>query len=78
VDSYLEDGRNTYDDKWTKSIAVGSNSLVDKIKSLMGSMAIGRKIVESGDSHQLREPAAPYMAHLGAKKNDIEAENTYF
>jgi hypothetical protein len=57
---------------------VGSNSFVDKIKSLMGAGAIGRKIIETGDSYQLREPAAPYIALLGTKKSDIGPENTYF
>jgi hypothetical protein len=28
--------------------------------------------------NQLREPAAPYMDLLGAKKNDVGPENTYF
>lgn len=78
VDSHLEDGGNAHDDKWTKSIAVGSNSFVDKIKSLMGAMAMGRKIIETGDSYQLREPAASYIAFLATKKSDIGPENAYF
>ena len=78
VDSYLEDGRNIHDDKWTKSIAVGSNGFVDKIKSLMGARAIGRKTIEAGDSYQLKEPAASYMTHFEAKKYDIDPENMYF
>lgn len=78
VDSFLEDGNNIRDEKWTKSIAVGNISFVEKIKSLMGVMAIGRKTTEIGESFQLREPVAPYIAHFGVKKRDIGPENAYF
>jgi hypothetical protein len=44
----------------------------------MGAMAIGRKSTEIGESYQLREPAAPYITHLGVKKSDIGPENAFF
>ena len=44
----------------------------------MGVMAIGRKSNEAGDAYQLREPAAPYMAHFGGKKTDIGPKNICF
>jgi len=78
VKTYLENGNNIRDDKWTKSIAVGNKNFVEKMKSLMGAMAIGRKSTKAGESYQIREPAISYMAHLGAKKSDIGPENTYF
>jgi len=77
VETFLEDGKNVRDDKWTKSIAVGNKSFVEKIKSLMGAMAMGRKSTQTGGSYQLREPAAPYIALIGAKKSDIGPENSY-
>ena len=78
VETYLGNDKNIRDDKWTTSIAVGDKSFVEKIRSLMGVMAIGRKSNEAGDAYQLREPAAPYMAHFGGKRKDIGPENTYF
>ena len=78
VDDYLGNGKNIRDDKWTMSIAVGSRSFVERVKSLMGVLAIGRKSIRAGESYQLREPASPYGAHLGAKKCDIGPEKTYF
>ena len=78
VESFLGDGKNLRDEKWTKSIAVGNRSFVERVKSLMGGLAIGRKSVEVGESYVLREPATPYGAHFGVKKRDIEPENTYF
>jgi len=78
VDDYLENGNNIHDDKWTTSIAVGNRRFVERVKSLMGALAIGRKSTEAEESYQLREPAVPYGAHLGAKKSNIEPENTHF
>lgn len=51
VDDYLENGKNTRDEKWTMSIAVGNRSFVERVKSLMGALAIGRKSTEVGDSY---------------------------
>jgi REP element-mobilizing transposase RayT len=78
VEDYLENGKNTRDDKWTMSIAIGNRSFVERVKSLMGALAIGRKSTEVGDSYQLREPAASYKADFEAKKRDIGLENTFF
>jgi len=78
VDDYLGDGKNLRDEKWTKSIAVGNRRFVERIKSVMGVLAIGRKSIEVGESYQLREPATAYGAHSGAKKGNIGSDNTYF
>jgi len=40
-------------------------------------MALGRKVLETGDSFQLKEDQYPYIAHFGAKKSDIGAQNTH-
>ena len=44
----------------------------------MGNLAIGRKSTKAGESYQLQEPSIPYGEHLGAKKGDIDPENTHF
>ena len=78
VDEYLGNEKNIRDEKWTRSIAVGSRGFVDRVKSTLGVQALGRKTIESGESHQLREPSIPYVAHFGVKKSDIGSKNTYF
>ena len=78
VEDYLGNGKNIRDEKWTRSIAVGSRGFVDKVKSMLGALAIGRKSIETGESYQLREPSIPYSAHFGVKKSDIGLENAYF
>jgi len=77
VEDYLGNGKNIRDEKWTKSIAVGSRGFVDRLKSALGVLALGRKSIETGESYQLREHSIPYSAHFGVKKGDIGPENTY-
>ncbi len=78
IKDYLENGKNIKDEKWTRSIAVGSKGFIDRVKSILGAMAVGRKSMEVGESYQLREPAVPYSAYFVGKKGDIGPENTYF
>ena len=35
VEDYLGNGKNIRDEKWTRSIAVGSRGFVDRVKSVM-------------------------------------------
>ena len=77
VSEYIESSKNRRDDKWTKSIAVGSKGFVEEVKRLMGVSAIGRKRTEAGGAYQLREPSILYGEDFEAKKGDLRAENTY-
>lgn len=78
VEDHLGIGKNIRDEKWTKSIAVGSRGFVDRVKSILGALALGRKSIETGEAYQLRGPSIPYSAHFGVKKGTIGHENTYF
>jgi putative transposase len=78
VEDYLENGKGIRDEKWTRSIAVGSRGFVDGVKSILGALALGRKNIETGESYQLREHSIPYSSHFGVKKGDIGPKNTYF
>jgi len=40
--------------------------------------AKGRKVLESGEVFQLREPTFSYSLNFGTKNNDIGGENGYF
>ena len=78
VDCLLSSADNARDDKWTDSVAVGSERFTRDTKALMGSMALGRKSLESGQSFQLREPQVPYSALLEVHKDEIAPKNSYF
>jgi hypothetical protein len=43
----------------------------------MDGMALGRKVLETGESFQLKEVQYPYIAHFGAKKSEIGTQNTH-
>ena len=66
------------DEKWTDSIGVGSKTFVDKLKSLLIGVAVGRKVKQSGDGYELREPVTPYIVNFEGKNGDIGLENRCF
>ena len=78
VEDYLGKTAKDRQDEWTGSIAVGSRSFIDKVKSLLGFRAKGRDVIEGGEGDHLREEAALYTALFRAKKDDIGPENAYF
>ncbi len=45
---------------------------------MLGGLVKGRKVKESGEGYQLREPSAPYGDHFKAKNEHIGADNAYF
>jgi len=56
------------DDKWTRSIAIGSKGFVEMVKSKLGILAKGRKATETDAGYQLREPANSYTHILIPKR----------
>jgi putative transposase len=63
VQSSIEQQENRRDERWTNSIAVGSNAFIRQVQSEMGAMATGRKPREIEDGHfVLREQQASYNA----------------
>ena len=62
VDSALRRGDIKRQPQWTESIAVGDKVYVANVKDQMGFKAIGRKVVENGNSFVLREPQVSYQS----------------
>jgi putative transposase len=58
--------------KWTQSIAVGSKTVIEKMKEALGFRARGIKIICAGDTFEPREVIAPY-----GKANHPDSGNTY-
>ncbi len=73
VDSTIQAENKDRETKWTHSIAVGSQSFIEKIKEALGFRARGRKIRRAGDSFELRESLKPY-----GTTNAMEPGNTFF
>ena len=78
VGEFLDNGGNSRDDKWSKSIAVGSKGFIEKVKFSLGVTAKGRKSLKTAEGYQLRDPSASYSAHFDVKNEDIGANNTYY
>ena len=78
IDEYLGDGAKSRQEEWTDSIAVGSESFVEEMKTRLGFKARGRNVVEGNKGYNLREEAAPYTVLFRPEKDDIGLENTYF
>ena len=75
---FLGQKEQFYRRTWTQSIAIGGERFVKNIKQAFGIRAKGRKVVESGEAYQLREPQVFHPANLDLENDDIGTENTYF
>ncbi len=78
IEEYLGNGKNARDDKWTKSIAVGSRGFVENVKCILGTLAKGRQSTGTEGVCQLRESSMPYGGRFGAENDDIGRKNSYF
>ena len=57
---------------------VGSERFVERTREELGIRTKGRKLLESGEAFQLREPVACYSGISGIKNDNIGAKNGYF
>ena len=78
VDEILMSNESARESKWTESVAVGNNKFIGKVREKLGIRAAGRDIIESGTSHELREPGVSYSYDFGLKNGTLSPENSYF
>jgi len=64
------------DDRWPESIAVGSLSFVDNVKSELGSNAMHRAVEHAGGTYALRKRGEAYNGNLASKSELLSVENT--
>jgi putative transposase len=64
------------EDKWTESIAVGSESFVDRVKTSLGVKSIHKEIIEREDSYFIKEGIIPYNAHYHGKMDTLRGKST--
>ena len=77
VEEELVANKKQREERWTKSIAVGSREFVDSVKLSLAGRANGRKVQGDETGYQLREPSETYNALLKGKKDDIGSKNAY-
>ena len=78
VDDALRAGIAARDERWSQSLAVGSQAYLDKIKAALGARATHRQIEEAGGIHALREPAASYTRQFEGKNSPSRLNNTHY
>jgi hypothetical protein len=62
--------------KWSKAIAVGSASYMEKIKKQLGMKAVHRKASRVGDGFELREEDVPYNADFAPESERLRSNNS--
>ena len=77
VDGILMGGKSARESKWTESVAVGNMQFIGTVREELGIRAIGREVIETGASHELREPGVSYSHDFGAKNGTLSPENAY-
>ena len=61
--------------RWSESVAVGDATFLKKVKAELGGRALGRKIVSSAGSPELREPQVPYNDDFRPQNMPLSPEN---
>ena len=78
VDEALEKQDLGRQPRWTESIAVGTENFVRDTKERLGIKAIGRDVIGSQGTFELREPEVPYKANFGPENDDLRQENRFY
>lgn len=71
----LTKGRHSRDEKWTESIAVGSEPFVTTTKEKLELTAKGREVIGGNGSFELRESSVPYKAILWHEDAVVRFQN---
>lgn len=77
IEEALRNGSNIRDEKWTESVAVGSQEFVEAAREKLGARVRGRNICSDGGSSVLKETQTPYTALFIPEKACLRPENSY-
>ena len=64
------------DDRWSESIAVGSEGFVEQVKIELGFKAQHRQVAVADGLYTLREPVPPYGDHFDRENEALRPNNT--
>ena len=64
------------DDRWSESLAVGSEGFVEQVKMELGFRAQHRQLAVADGLYTLREPVPPYGDHFDTKNEALRPNNT--
>src|SRR5258708_7421514 len=77
VDAALRTGAMTRDDRWSESVAIGSEQFVERVKAELGSAVGRRQIVAGNKTYSLPQPSSPYDHLFEGKNRALRQNNAY-
>lgn len=66
------------DERWSESLAVGSQAFVESVKRELALKARHRAIEAADGSYALKQPQFPYTGHFDLKSGALRLKNTVF
>jgi len=78
VEEALERQGRQRQPRWTESIAVGSEAFVRNTKEKLGIRAVGREVIGTNGTYELREVETAYEANFSPENTSLSGENTFF
>lgn len=78
IEEALKTERSERDERWSRSLAIGSRPFVTRFQSDLGMTAIHRGIEGHDESHTLREDCGNYDLNSGDGIATLRAENVVF
>ncbi|HUJ16917.1 MAG TPA: transposase [Nitrospirota bacterium] len=78
IDQALKTGGLRREERWTQSIAVGSEAFVFATQAKLGIRGHGREVIGSDGSYELRESPVLYTVNLGHENEVLRPQNSYF
>ncbi len=76
VEDELLSDSSRMEDRWTQSIAVGSESFIEQVHRALGIKGKHRDIIEDGNSCFIKESTVPYNVHFATKIDLLRVGNT--
>jgi hypothetical protein len=64
------------EDRWSESIAVGSEGFVGQVKNELGFQSTQRPVSVADGLYSLREPVPPYSDHFDRRNEALRPNNT--
>ncbi|WP_321418704.1 hypothetical protein [uncultured Desulfobacter sp.] len=77
IEDSLKKGKLAREERWSRSIAVGSREYIENIQTKLGVKVIHCKIHETQGSFELREDQIPYTVAFGTENEKLRRINTY-
>lgn len=76
IDQAVADGNHVRDAEWSHAVAIGSAGFVGEMKEKLRHEAVGRRVMEVGDDHVLREPETAYRGDFASEMVTLSPDNT--